>query len=233
MPKKIRKTPEPPSPKPAAEQTESAYPAKQEDLDQQRLRVRKAAAAGAETLKSPPPPPSEPPTPKPAVPARSLTKVEMSWPSKVGSAGAPKPPDGQAQGQKGSAAAPAPQAAPATPTSTPKPPVASVPATTPTPKAVTPQTLKPTASQPVSVSFALVRPDARQVSLSGEFNGWSPNATPMQRHDDGHWEATVALAPGRYQYKFVVDGQWIPDPSAHENAPNPHGTLNSVVEVRP
>jgi len=73
---------------------------------------------------------------------------------------------------------------------------------------------------------------AKQVSLSGEFNGWSPEATAMTRHDDGHWETTVDLAPGRYQYKFVVDGQWISDPQAHENISNPHGTLNSVVEVR-
>ena len=48
----------------------------------------------------------------------------------------------------------------------------------------------------------------------------------------GTWETTVELAPGRYQYKFVVDGQWIPDPLAHDNVWNQHGTLNSVVEVR-
>ena len=54
----------------------------------------------------------------------------------------------------------------------------------------------------------------------------------MQLQEDGHWETTIALAPGRYEYKFVVDGQWLPDPLAHENVWNQHGTLNSVVEVR-
>jgi 1,4-alpha-glucan branching enzyme len=54
----------------------------------------------------------------------------------------------------------------------------------------------------------------------------------MKRHTDGHWETTAALAPGRYQYKFLIDGQWIPDPLARENVRNYHGTLNSVVEVR-
>jgi len=53
----------------------------------------------------------------------------------------------------------------------------------------------------------------------------------MKRHHDGHWEATVALAPGRYQYKFIVDGEWITDPKAQENVRNYHGTLNSVIEV--
>jgi 1,4-alpha-glucan branching enzyme len=55
----------------------------------------------------------------------------------------------------------------------------------------------------------------------------------MRRDSSGYWETTVDLAPGRYQYKFVVDGEWIPDPLAREHAWNHHGTLNSVLEVRP
>ena len=90
----------------------------------------------------------------------------------------------------------------------------------------------PLASPRIKVTFVLPKPDARHVSLCGEFNGWSPNATPMRRLGDGRWEATVALAPGRYQYKFIADGQWISDPRAHENTWNQHGTLNSVIEVR-
>ena len=73
---------------------------------------------------------------------------------------------------------------------------------------------------------------AKRVSLSGDFNGWSPDATPMKRYDDGHWETTIELAPGRYEYKFVRDGEWMPDLLAHENVWNQHGTLNSVIEVR-
>jgi 1,4-alpha-glucan branching enzyme len=88
------------------------------------------------------------------------------------------------------------------------------------------------ASPRVEVSFVLVDLGAKQVSLSGDFNGWSPDATPMRRDSSGHWETTVELAPGRYQYKFVVDGEWVPDPLARENVWNQHGTLNSVVEVR-
>ena len=84
----------------------------------------------------------------------------------------------------------------------------------------------------VKVTFVLLICDAKRVSLSGEFNGWSPDATPMRRHSDGHWETTVDLAPGRYEYKFVVNGEWIPDPLAHEHVWNRHGTLNSVIEVR-
>ena len=73
---------------------------------------------------------------------------------------------------------------------------------------------------------------AKRVSLSGDFNGWSPDATPLKRHDDGHWETTIELAPGRYEYKFVRDGEWMPDLLARENVLNGYGTLNSVIEVR-
>jgi 1,4-alpha-glucan branching enzyme len=55
----------------------------------------------------------------------------------------------------------------------------------------------------------------------------------MKRHEDGHWETAVALAPGRYQYKFIADNEWIPDPVAQKSVPNEHGSLNSVIEVRP
>ena len=92
---------------------------------------------------------------------------------------------------------------------------------------------KPTATQTVNVIFTLFEPGAKQVLLGGDFNGWASGATPMKQQADGHWETTLALAPGRYQYKFVVDGLWIPDPLVHEHVRNEHGTLNSVIEVRP
>jgi hypothetical protein len=97
---------------------------------------------------------------------------------------------------------------------------------------VVPQAPKPAVLEGVKVPFVLFEPDAKQVSLSGDFNGWASGAAPMKRQDDGHWELSVALAPGRYEYKFVVDGHWIPDPLAHETVRNQHGSLNSVVEVR-
>ena len=83
------------------------------------------------------------------------------------------------------------------------------------------------------VTFVLHEPRAQAVSLCGAFNAWSVEATPLTKQDDGKWKTTVALAPGRHEYKFVVDGQWISDPAARENVRNEHGSLNSVAEVRP
>jgi hypothetical protein len=84
----------------------------------------------------------------------------------------------------------------------------------------------------IDVSFVLHEPNAARVTVCGEFNGWAPDATPMNRLDHGHWETTVTLTPGRYEYKFLVDGRWIHDFSARENVVNGHGTLNSVIEAR-
>ncbi len=94
--------------------------------------------------------------------------------------------------------------------------------------------LQPPGSPKVKVTFVfpICQCCPERVSLSGDFNGWSPDATPMERYDDGHWETSVELAPGRYEYKFLRDGEWMPDLLARENVLNRHGTLNSVIEVR-
>ena len=105
-------------------------------------------------------------------------------------------------------------------------------ATRPEPPKTPRKALTPTARQTVKVTFVLHEPGAKQVALSGEFNGWSPDATPMKRRDDGNWETAVDLAPGRHEYKFVVDGIWKHDPLARVNVWNQNGTLNSVAQVR-
>ena len=91
--------------------------------------------------------------------------------------------------------------------------------------------MPPVASR-VKVSLVLLDLGATRVSLGGDFNGWASDTTPLKRDGSGHWEATVELAPGRYEYKFMVDGEWVPDPLAREQVWNQYGTLNSVVEVR-
>ncbi len=84
------------------------------------------------------------------------------------------------------------------------------------------------------VAFILSSRDAKEVYLCGDFNQWKPRSLPMIRHGDNHcWEKRLVLAPGRYEYKFIVNGVWIHNPDAPENVPNKDGTLNSVLEVQP
>ena len=84
----------------------------------------------------------------------------------------------------------------------------------------------------VNVKFILLEPGEHHVVLSGDFNGWATDTMFMNRNTEGIWEIPIVLPPGRYQYKFVVDGHWIPDPLSPENVWNRHGTLNSVIEVK-
>ena len=81
------------------------------------------------------------------------------------------------------------------------------------------------------VCLRLTHPAAQQVCVAGSFNDWHPTVTPMIRLDDGQWAKELALPPGRYEYRFVVDGEWVDDPAAMELIPNSFGTANAVLVV--
>lgn len=73
--------------------------------------------------------------------------------------------------------------------------------------------------------------NAENVFLTGSFNGWNGNDVRMEKTSNG-WTAKYYIAPGNYEYKFVVDGKWIPDP----DNPLTHGTgefVNSFFVYKP
>lgn len=76
--------------------------------------------------------------------------------------------------------------------------------------------------------FDFEAPAARQVSLAGDFNNWDANALPLQKGPDGFWRVSVPLKPGRYEYRFYVDGVWQDDPFAQQRVANPLGSQNCV-----
>jgi len=47
----------------------------------------------------------------------------------------------------------------------------------------------------------------------------------------GRWLKELVLAPGVYEYRFVVDGEWMPDPQAGDTVADPVGEMNSVLIV--
>jgi hypothetical protein len=84
----------------------------------------------------------------------------------------------------------------------------------------------------VYVRLVLLQPEARSVSVAGDFNGWNPAQTKLERSEGGMWTVTIALKPGRYQYMFVIDGkQWIADPFAVDGAGDGFGSQNAVLDV--
>jgi len=83
-----------------------------------------------------------------------------------------------------------------------------------------------------NVTFSLPgHPFARNVILSGSFNGWNEDKPKMKKKEN-HWEITLNLPLGRYEYKFIIDGNWTHDENNVQTVKNEHGTLNSVIDLR-
>ena len=81
------------------------------------------------------------------------------------------------------------------------------------------------------VIFKVRAPGAKKVQLVGEFNNWNPNSHLMEKDDEGFWEVRLWLAPGRYEYKLLVDGRWWEDIGEANSVRNPFGTLNKLLIV--
>lgn len=82
------------------------------------------------------------------------------------------------------------------------------------------------------VMFSTMYPRAKSVQIAGDFNGWEPEKTTLDRIDDkGRWHVAMPLEKGVYRYRLVVDGQWQQDPYNEWIEMNPFGEFNSVLSV--
>jgi len=82
-----------------------------------------------------------------------------------------------------------------------------------------------------AVTFRFHAPQAGAVLLAGDFTHWEAAPVQLKREDNGIWSTTVKLAPGRYEYRLLVDGQWQNDPQCHELQPNQFGSANCICAV--
>lgn len=97
-----------------------------------------------------------------------------------------------------------------------------------------PQNASKTKSTPKRrrMRFSLEATEAGTVVLAGDFNGWDVRLHPMRKKDNGRWEREILLGPGRYEYKFLVDGRWQTAAGEDEELPvNCFGTRNHVIQV--
>ncbi len=83
------------------------------------------------------------------------------------------------------------------------------------------------------IRFEYTDPAASKVCVAGSFNEWEPESKTLHTSGAGLWWRETTLSPGSYEYCFVVDGKWIPDPLAHQTVANPYGGRNSVLQVIP
>lgn len=73
---------------------------------------------------------------------------------------------------------------------------------------------------------------ADRIYLSGDFNNWSRTDLPLHQGRDGVWRVVLDLPAGqRYQFRYLVDGQWRTDYHADGYAPNEYGSQNSILEA--
>ena len=96
--------------------------------------------------------------------------------------------------------------------------------------------VEPTAGPQITaegVRFSLYSTKVKKVNIAGSFNNWSMTADPLYDRDgSGMWIIVLPLPPGRYEYKFIIDGkEWIPDPANPTTTDDGFGGYNSVISV--
>jgi 1,4-alpha-glucan branching enzyme len=80
-------------------------------------------------------------------------------------------------------------------------------------------------------TFVFVAPAAQQVELLGDFTDWDKAPLPLRKGKAGRWSKVISLAPGRYEYRYRVDGEWLNDPECLHRMPNAFGGENCVCVV--
>jgi chromosome partitioning protein len=79
------------------------------------------------------------------------------------------------------------------------------------------------------ILFSIAAPNADVVELVADFSGWTPIPMRKDKEGEGMWKLDVALQPGVYEYKFIVDGVWMPDPDNYDTVDDTFGGVNSLV----
>lgn len=83
------------------------------------------------------------------------------------------------------------------------------------------------------VVFLFHAEQAAEVRLAGDFNDWDPEKGQLETQPTGLWKAVLkAPPPGRYRYKFLIDGsRWLDDPWNVHKEPDNLGGMHSILEV--
>jgi len=79
--------------------------------------------------------------------------------------------------------------------------------------------------------FKFHAPEAKKVELGGCFNKWKADKNPLKKDATGNWTTSLKLKPGRYEYRYLVDGVWQNAQDSGFCVPNGLGSWNCVVEV--
>ena len=82
------------------------------------------------------------------------------------------------------------------------------------------------------VTFTYRGATGLNVCLAGDFNGWAPAVKRLQDvTGNGEYLVRCLLQPGRHEYKFVINGEWLLDPANQNRTCNERGDWNNVIIV--
>jgi chromosome partitioning protein len=82
------------------------------------------------------------------------------------------------------------------------------------------------------IVFTLKAPEDAMVQIAGDFNNWVPEGLHLTRSMARPvWQKLIPLKPGTYEYKYVIDGRWMPDPANDKVVDDFLGGMNSVLSV--
>jgi 1,4-alpha-glucan branching enzyme len=82
-----------------------------------------------------------------------------------------------------------------------------------------------------TTDFKFYAPQAQKVELGGCFNKWKSEKNPLEKDATGNWTTSLKLKPGRYEYRYLVDGTWQNAQESGFCVPNGLGSWNCVIEV--
>lgn len=82
------------------------------------------------------------------------------------------------------------------------------------------------------IVFSTRAPENAMVQIAGDFNEWTPeNLQFVCGREGALWQKKISLSQGSYQYKYLIDGNWVHDPHNREMVNDPFGDKNSVITV--
>jgi len=82
------------------------------------------------------------------------------------------------------------------------------------------------------IVFKLEASREAMVQIAGDFNGWVPESLHFTEAQGKQlWHISIPLKPGSYEYKYLVDGEWMPDPTNDRRVEDAYGGVNSVFSL--
>ena len=82
------------------------------------------------------------------------------------------------------------------------------------------------------ILFKLEAPEGSEVQIAGDFNEWVPESLDFTEFQGRPlWHKSISLKPGSYEYKYLVDGRWIADPTNDSTVEDSYGGVNSLISL--